>query len=373
MGGKVTKNDTKVTVVKSSTLNTSPTKKYPSHSNNFKDRTSNKKPKIVNKIIENTELNVLNLVRADNENLEDFTLLEGAISANFFLKNLSKESRIEIIKKMQLFCVGEDVFLFKEGTNGNFFYIIQDGLVELTIKDKIIKTMSKGESFGELSLLHDAMRSVTIKTLKKSFFYCIEKKNFRSITNKMNNLNYDENKQFLRSIGILDSLLEDQKHTLISNLNKENYEESNCIIKEGEMGSCLYYIKDGEVKCINKENILIRNLKKGDYFGQQSILLDIPRTMTVVSSTKSTLLSISIETIKNLFGEKYRDILVLNFIKHAFLNSKYFVNLETKYLENILDSFKITKYDKNMIVFKKGNLYNSKLVILIEGNLINVS
>lgn len=372
MGGKITKSDSKFSVIKSN-FNGPQSKKSTTNNANFNDRNNKKKPKVVNKVNETNESNVLNLIRAKNENLEDLTLLENAISSNFFLKSLSKESMIEIIRKMELYWVNEDDVLFREGTTGNYFYIIQEGMVELSIKDKVIKTLSRGESFGELALLHDAMRSGTIKALKKCFFYCIERKNFRNIIKEINNLNYEENKNFLQSISILNSLVNDQKNILISNLNKENYEESKCIFKEGDVGSCLYYIKEGEVNCINKENLIIRTLKKGDYFGQQAILMDIPRTMTVIAKTTCLLLSISIETIKTMFGDKFREVLILNFIKHVFANSKFFMNIDLKFIENFFDNFKISKYDKNMVVLKKGYVCNSKILILIEGNLVNVN
>ena len=100
--------------------------------------------------------------------------------------------------------------------------------------------------------------------------------------------------------------------------------------------------------------------------------MDVPRKMTITIKSSCILYSISIETIKTMFGDKYRDVLVLNFIKNAFSKSKYFMNIEMKYIENIFDNFKVSKYDKNSIILKKGYVTNSKLLIVIEGNLVNV-
>lgn len=279
---------------------------------------------------------------------------------------------IEIIKKMVLFKIDEDKVIFKEGSPGNFFYIIKEGLVEISKNEDVIRTLSRGDSFGELALLHNSMRSRTVRTLKKCYFYCIDRANFKSIMNDLNNQQFSEIRDYLESLSILKSLREDQKNILSSKLVKEDYEENKYIFREGDVGECLYLIKDGEVSIINKDNVIIRNMKKAEYFGHQSLLMDIPRTKTVMTKTKCTLFSISLEYIKQIFGERFKDIFVLNMIKQALLKSKYFSNIDIGYIENILEYFKLTRYEKGCIVLKKGYLCHSKLLIIIEGNLINV-
>ncbi len=386
MGGKIIKSDTKISIIRSSSLKVQP--KTSSNSikssriylfinlgNNvttFKDRNKNKKLKVNHKVEETLETNILTLVTQRNENLDDSDIILEAISKNFFLKNLTQDSRTEIIKKMDLYKVNEDTIILKEGTPGNFFYIIKEGVVEISQNQNIVRTLSRGESFGELALLHNAMRSRTVRSLKKCQFYCIDRGNFKSIMNEMNNQNFEENKSFLDSISSLDSLREEQKSLLTSKLVKENHEENKCIFKEGDSGNCLYLIREGEVNVLNKDNVIIRIMKKGEFFGQLSILLDIPRTMSVITRTKCTFYSISIESVKHIFGEKFRDVLVINSIKQALIKSKYFSKLDIKYIENIFEHFKLTKYEKGCVVLKKGYLCHSKILIVLEGNLINV-
>ncbi len=274
---------------------------------------------------------------------------------------------------MGLYKVEENTIIIREGTPGNFFYIIKEGAVEISQNQNIVRTLSRGESFGELALLHNAMRSRTVRSLKKCQFYCIDRVNFRSIMNEMNNQNFDENKAFLDSISLLDSLREEQKSLLASKLVKENHEENKFIFKEGDTGDCLYLIREGEVNILNKDNVIVRIFKKGEFFGQLSILMDIPRTMTVITKTKCIFYSISIESIKNIFGEKFRDVLLINSIKQALIKSKYFSKLDIKYIENIFEHFKLTRYEKGCVVLRKGYLCHSKILIILEGNLINVT
>jgi hypothetical protein len=117
---------------------------------------------------------------------------------------------------------------------------------------------------------------------------------------------------------------------------------------------------------------LIRTLEKGDHFGERAILLDSNRTMDIMARTKCTCYSISIETLKSMVGEHYRDILYLNFIKSSFSKSAFFNKFNLKLLENAYPLFKSKNFLENKEVFKSGHVKSQNLVVVIDGNLINV-
>ena len=134
----------------------------------------------------------------------------------------------------------------------------------------------------------------------------------------------------------------------------------------------MYIIKDGQVNCSFKGTI-IRTLQKGDFFGERALLLDSVRGMDVIAKTRCVIYSISIETLKSMVGEQYRNILYLNFIKMAFSKSDNFKTLDLRLIENIFGCFKAIDLQKNSIAFTAGHTMSSKLVIIIEGNLLNVN
>jgi CRP-like cAMP-binding protein len=272
---------------------------------------------------------------------------------------------------MSLCSIKSGEVVFKEGSIGNFFYILKEGSVELVIDGKSIKQLQKGESFGELALLHGAPRSATIITLTDCLFWVLERRNFKKIVDHINHLNYEENKQFVHSISILSHIENDQKSILCQNLIKETYEEGTIIVKEGDKANCLYIIKEGEVNCVFKGKVVV-TLRKGDYFGEKAILIDSTRTMDVVAKTKCVCFSISVETLKHMVGEKYRDVLYLNFIKTAFSNSRYLKKFQPKLIESIYSCFNVVNFGKREVVVPAGHLIGSKIIVIIEGNLINV-
>jgi len=108
---------------------------------------------------------------------------------------------------MKLAVVEIDRFLFEEGKQGSFFYIIQRGEAELIIKGESIKTFKEGQSFGELALLHGNPRSATIKAVTEVYVWCMDRTDFKKIINHINMLNYEENKKFVQSVQLLSTLL----------------------------------------------------------------------------------------------------------------------------------------------------------------------
>lgn len=272
---------------------------------------------------------------------------------------------------MSLCSVPAETYIFKQNTIGDYFYIIKSGKVEIRINDKVNKYLDAGESFGELALLHGSSRSASIKSLTDCLLWTLERKNFRKIIDHINYINYEDNKKFIYSVPILNALGEDLKSILCSNLIREVYEEGTIIIKEGEVASCLYIVKDGEIEC-DKNSDCVRILKKGEYFGEKSILLDCVRTCDVIAKTKCVLYSISLNTFKELGGENFRDLILLNFIKGAFTSSKCFYKFNLRLLEEAFECFKLVNYNKNDVVAESGYMVSSKLIIVIEGALINV-
>jgi len=273
---------------------------------------------------------------------------------------------------MSLCSVKSGESVFKEGDMGNYFYVLKEGTVDLFVGESRIKQLEKGESFGELALLYGAPRSASITAVTDCLFWVLERKNFKKIVDHINHINLEENKQFVQTVSILSFIEKDQKTTLCSNLIKETYEEGATIIKEGNIANCLYIVKEGEVNCVSKGKTMI-TLKRGDYFGEKAVLLDSTRTMDVVAKSNCICYSISVETLKLMVGDKYKEVLYLNFIKSAFGNSKFLKKFQVKSIEAIYSCFTVKNYSRRELVVPTGHVLSSKIIVIIEGNLINVN
>jgi len=72
------------------------------------------------------------------------------------------------------------------------------------------------------------------------------------------------------------------------NPNTATYSAGDVIFREGELGTEMYIIQDGEVdiiKHINDESHLLSKLEKGDFFGEMAVLESVARTADAVAIT----------------------------------------------------------------------------------------
>jgi CRP-like cAMP-binding protein len=274
---------------------------------------------------------------------------------------------------MSLSLVEKDEILFHQNSIGKYLYIVKEGVLKLCINSKETTTFQKGDSFGELALLHEAPRSGTVTAMSQSMLWVLERKNFKKIVQHVTKLSYEENRSFLDSNPLLSQISNDEKTILSSSMIKEVYDSGKLIFREGDFASSIYLIKNGEVNCISNGKV-VRTLKEGEFFGERAILLDSLRTLDVVAKTSCVCFSVSLENLKKLLGEDYRKILYFKFIKYAFSKSvflKGFNNNNDTNLEKIFDLFTIKNFEKNKIVFTK-NSECKKINVIIEGSLVKV-
>ena len=111
---------------------------------------------------------------------------------------------------------------------------------------------------------------------------------------------------------------------------------------------------------------------KGDSFGERCLLVDSVRTLSIVTKTTCVIYSVSLETLRTMVGETYRDVLLKNFIKASFAKSKFLKNLNPRMLDKVFEKFKFLNFDKHRTVLHKGYHLNAKIICIIEGSIINV-
>jgi len=72
--------------------------------------------------------------------------------------------------------------------------------------------------------------------------------------------------------------------------NKElirNYSAGEVIVKEGDISKDMFILQDGAVKVVKHmagQEIELGTMKKGDFFGEMSLLESQPRTATIVAT-----------------------------------------------------------------------------------------
>ena len=167
---------------------------------------------------------------------------------------------------------------------------MKSGSLNKFMDDKLISTINSGDSFGEHALMNNSPRTYTIVAVTDCKLWVLKRQVFRKILEFIFTLNYEQNMKFLEGINIpLESTI---KSIMASNLIQEIYKKGQYIFKEGEIGSCMYIIKEGEVECIKGDKV-VRILKQGDNFGQMALLEGAKRSLDVRAKTDTKIYSIS--------------------------------------------------------------------------------
>ena len=342
------------------------------NNNELKRGAKKKKDKIAivskDKDDKNQEKKVLELIHEKNAEKEDYDIIYDIISKHFFLQTLNHQAKNEIIISMSLYSLKGGITLFEQGSSANYWYIVQSGELKRTMDDKCVGTIKAGESFGEHALMNNSPRSTTVSSVTDCRLWALKKQVFRKILEFIFTSNFEQNMKFLDGINIpLDSTI---KSIMANNLIQEIYNEGQYIFKEGEIGSCMYIIFEGEVECIKGDKV-VRVLKQGDNFGQKALLEGDKRSLDVKAKTDCKLYSISSEFFKNQFGENFKEYLYFSFISTAFNVSKVFNKINAKMISKTFEHFSFRSLGNNEIIYPKGQKICEKLCVVLEGNIVD--
>ncbi len=88
---------------------------------------------------------------------------------------------------------------------------------------------------------------------------------------------------------------------------REEYGKDTKIIEEGNVGNSMFIILSGSVRVTkygaNGQEVLITNMQSGSYFGELSLIDNLPRSANVVANEKSVLLSLGKHVFEKLLNE----------------------------------------------------------------------
>lgn len=125
-------------------------------------------------------------------------------------------------------------------------------------------------------------------------------------------------KQFYLFKNIDSALLD----VIAKQLVHKETEAGEVIVKEGEAGDKFYIILNGNFEVIHKglhgQYMVIANLKEGEYFGEISLLQNIPRQATVISKVPGLLYYLT----KSTFDEIIKDPEIRQSIERSSLQRK---------------------------------------------------
>lgn len=118
------------------------------------------------------------------------------------------------------------------------------------------------------------------------------------------------NVKLLRRIDFLRDFSEEDLHYLASRLKLVTYTAGEPIIRQGETGNSFYILREGQVQIQARDTdgtlFLTKDLHKGDFFGEISLLTGEPRSATVVAVDEAELLRLDKEAFRKIMEDNPR-------------------------------------------------------------------
>jgi len=184
--------------------------------------------------------------------------------------------------------------VFRQGQAADAFYVVRKGEVQIVEEDpatgsaRVLKTLHRGESFGELALMMETVRSATARASADSELFVVDRATFDRLLADMASVpEFQPTLQQLaelRAMPAFSHLESAQLQDLLAHGGWVTLAPGDVLMEEGEVGDDFFAISSGKVNILRGGEV-VDTAGAGEYVGEVALLFDVPRTATVVAYT----------------------------------------------------------------------------------------
>ncbi|GME82658.1 unnamed protein product [Ambrosiozyma monospora] len=234
---------------------------------------------------------------------EQLERLNASVVKNFLFSQLDEESLKTIIYALEEKRVPKGTEIIRQGDEGDYFYVVEQGIIDFYVNGNKVNSSGPGSSFGELALMYNSPRAATATAETDCILWALDRMTFRRILLEGTSKKRSMYEKFLKDVPVLKSLSSYERSKLADALNTESYQAGESVVKEGDAGENFYFIESGTAE-VTKEGHAgaLSVLKKGDYFGELALLYDSPRQATVKATSSLKVVTLGKSGFQRLLG-----------------------------------------------------------------------
>lgn len=258
--------------------------------------------------------------------------LQGVAKNCLLFKTLDDSQLIEVIDAMFEKKVESGEFLIREGDDGDFFYIIEEGTYNAmkedkeTKEDKVVFTYVNEGNFGELALLYNMPRAASVQATTDGSVWAMDRQTFRKIVLKSAFQKRKMYESFLENVRLLESLEKYERENIADALQSKTYSAGEPVVKQGDRANGMYFVEAGTLvvlKQIEGDEKKVNEIQQGGYFGELGLINHAPRQATVSAREDVKVAFLDALAFERLLGpcmevlkrdtENYKEMLVRAF------------------------------------------------------------
>jgi cAMP-dependent protein kinase regulator len=187
----------------------------------------------------------------------------------------------------------------QQGKVEDKFYGIEFGtvLVRTTVGDQeiIVAQLSAGDAFGERALYEALPRTATVVVETTVDLLGLHRKDYQRLVQKYPALERilvgPDVVPILGQVPLFSRLSQEELTELSRHVGVRYYPRGRRVAQQGDMGATMYVVIDGDLVAYQMDESgrrrPVKALKKGDAFGETSLLVGEPRDATVVVKTEA--------------------------------------------------------------------------------------
>jgi CRP-like cAMP-binding protein len=256
-------------------------------------------------------------VRSVRFRLETSWRVEAAqlIDALPIFEDLPEDVLSDLAGRVQLRSFPQGKSVFRQGDRPEAFYVVRGGVLHVLEEDsetggeRILRTLGRGESFGELGLVDGTARTATVRAVEDSELFEVDEATFdRLLADTVEVPEFAPTMQAvveLRRLPAFASLGVDDLAEVLEHGAWVNVPPGETVIQQGEQGDAFYALAAGQVEVVQDDR-LAATLGPGSHFGEVALLRDAPRNATVVARTPARLFRLDRDGFDRVIAGAFR-------------------------------------------------------------------
>jgi putative peptide zinc metalloprotease protein len=213
---------------------------------------------------------------------------------------------LELARLMRAQDVPRGTEVVRQGQHGDTFYLIEQGEFEVSVDGEPVLHLGRSEYFGERALLQQVPRAATVMAVIPSRIFAVDQAAFDALlaSDLAARARLEAALAFreeVAAMALFHDLSPSELDVLLARLVPVSVAQGETVIRQGEAGQRFYAIRSGAVD-VERDGQVLARLGAGEAFGEIALLLEVPRTASVIAAEATELLALEAVDFRELLA-----------------------------------------------------------------------